>query len=59
VRERERERKETEKSERDKDKREREREREGEISVWRAKIVFFCIQGRNTNYIPAETKGFW
>jgi hypothetical protein len=49
-------------------KRERERETEGriykrekesEIGGWRAKRAFFCLQGRNTNYIPAGTKGFW
>jgi hypothetical protein len=41
--------------------RERDRERareEREIGGWTAKIAFFCVQGRYTNYIPAETKGF-
>jgi hypothetical protein len=53
VREREREKGEREKREREK------REREREIVGWRAKRAGFCVQGRNTNYILAETKGFW
>jgi hypothetical protein len=38
--------------------REREREKEREKGGRRAKRAFFCLQGRNKNYIPAGTKGF-
>jgi hypothetical protein len=42
------------------EKRERkEREKERERGGWKTKKAFFCLQGRNTNYIPAGTKGFW
>jgi hypothetical protein len=37
-------------------KREREIEREGTLE---GKKSSFCLQGRNTNYILAGTKGFW
>jgi hypothetical protein len=47
-----------EREEKQKSERERKRERE-RLVVGGPKQRFFCAQGRNTNYIPAETRGFW
>jgi hypothetical protein len=38
--------------------REREREREREGGGKREKNVF-CLQGRNTNYVPVGTVAYW
>jgi hypothetical protein len=43
----------------EREKREKRERKERERGGWKTKKAFFCLQGRNTNYIPAGTKGFW